>query len=227
MNDIKRITFNPKIIFKHKENFTNFKIMWQVIFWIFTIILNIIFYKIFPPKDKTYPMFALASIIMLPIFTWIMNKIFLQTIFIYNSYEITKIAYNRIPIICNLLFQIKTQNQQIKSISQAHSMNEDDNYYMYIQYKSDVNETISSYSTFGTGYNSDYNLSSSIPNKEYEYAPQRLNITIYKNNNKIYHNTLEHFEEIYHMRHKDPKIKDINRFVKISMNDALSHIIKQ
>ena len=89
-----------------------------------------------------------------------------------NSQEITTIAYNKMPIICNLLLKIHINNHGIQSMSQVHKIHEDDNYYMYIQLKSNVNETVSSYSTFGTGYNKNYNLSTTTPNKSYEYSPE-------------------------------------------------------
>ena len=225
MNNSNKITFNPKVIFKHKNKFTNFKLIWQVILWTLIILPSIMLFILLPRTGTISTLILIISIILVPLLTWILNKIFYETIIVYNSQEITKIAYNKMPIICNLLFKIRINNHGIQSISQVSKIQEDDDYYMYIQSKSNVNETVSSYATVGTGYNKNYNLSTTTPNKSYEYSPERLNITVYKNNNEVYQNTLEHFQEIYHMHNSDPKIKDINKFIKISMNDALHHII--
>ena len=59
------------------------------------------------------------------------------------------------------------------------------------------------------------------------YHPQKMNITIYRNDSKIYHKELEYFHELNNIGDYHSYISNINDFIMNSINDAINHIIDE
>jgi hypothetical protein len=85
-----------------------------------------------------------------------------------------------------------------------------------VDYKFAIKRTRSSYT---------YSSGTYIPYLDKEYTPIFLNIIVQKDNEEIYNDNLDYYENLYFSDYNNGDTIDIAKFIKVTMNDAIQCII--
>jgi hypothetical protein len=206
--------FNKNIPFIHENNFVDKKKYIAITFFFIFIISNsVLFYNLMKNIYSQSSIIAIffANLLMPIIFALIIMS-YRESKFIYNNQEIVKIVNP--PIILHMLLNIEFVNGKMHI---THSDDMTKGICIEVDYKFYINTYTQQFPMY---YNRTY-----IPYAYQIYVPSYFNITIHKDNQEVYKEDLEYYENLYFSNWKNNNTMNIDKFIKTAINDAMQAII--